>query len=174
MTSCTCCWLPKWKGSNSPPMRFMPLPTCYLAGIDTVASMLSLTMLQFARQPQQYAGFHGNPESIAESIDELLRLNAFIVSIEFASVILNSTVFTSARGTTLLFPVPSHPGTRQHFLPRTGLILAAAAVNSTSTTLLVRELTSALDCTLRNSRCGLCWRSSVGGSAGCHSAPAKI
>ena len=50
----------------------------FLAGIDTVASMLSLTMLQFARQPQQYAGFHENPESIAESIDELLRLNAFI------------------------------------------------------------------------------------------------
>ena len=50
----------------------------FLAGIDTVASMLSLTMLQVARQPQQYAGFHGNPESIAESIDELLRLNSFI------------------------------------------------------------------------------------------------
>ena len=50
----------------------------FLAGIDTVASMLSLTVLQFARNPGQYSGFHQNPESIGGSVDELLRLNAFI------------------------------------------------------------------------------------------------
>jgi len=50
----------------------------FLAGIDTVASMLSLTMLQFARNPEQYAALHEKPDLIAASIDEFLRLNAFI------------------------------------------------------------------------------------------------
>ena len=50
----------------------------FLAGIDTVASMLSLTVLQFARNPELYAGCHQDPGSLAGSLDELLRLNAFI------------------------------------------------------------------------------------------------
>ncbi len=50
----------------------------FLAGIDTVASMLSFTILQLARNPHQYAQLHQNPEKITASVDEFLRLNAFI------------------------------------------------------------------------------------------------
>ena len=50
----------------------------FLAGIDTVASMLSFTILQLARNPDQYAQLHQNPEKVTASVDEFLRLNAFI------------------------------------------------------------------------------------------------
>jgi len=50
----------------------------FLAGIDTVASMLSFTVLHLARNPDQYAQLHQNPEAIGDSVDEFLRLNAFI------------------------------------------------------------------------------------------------
>ena len=50
----------------------------FLAGIDTVASMLSFTILQLARNPHQYAQLHQNPEKVTASVDEFLRLNAFI------------------------------------------------------------------------------------------------
>ena len=50
----------------------------FLAGIDTVASMLSFTVLHLARNPDQYAQLHQTPEAIGDSVDEFLRLNAFI------------------------------------------------------------------------------------------------
>ncbi|MGD2007548.1 MAG: cytochrome P450 [Cellvibrionales bacterium] len=50
----------------------------FLAGIDTVATMLSFTALQLARDPGRYQALHDNPAQIGESIDEFLRLNAFI------------------------------------------------------------------------------------------------
>ncbi len=50
----------------------------FLAGIDTVASMLSFTILHLARNPHQYAQLHQDPEKVAASVDEFLRLNAFI------------------------------------------------------------------------------------------------
>ncbi|MDG1066663.1 MAG: cytochrome P450 [Luminiphilus sp.] len=50
----------------------------FLAGIDTVASMLSFTILQLARNPHQYAQLHEDPEKVAASVEEFLRLNAFI------------------------------------------------------------------------------------------------
>jgi len=50
----------------------------FLAGIDTVATMLSFTLLQLARDPDRYRQLHEHPEGIAECVDEFLRLNAFI------------------------------------------------------------------------------------------------
>jgi cytochrome P450 len=55
--------------------------TCYLlflAGVDTVATMLSFIFRYLALNPAVYARIAASPETMADSAEELLRMHAFL------------------------------------------------------------------------------------------------
>lgn len=50
----------------------------FLAGIDTVAAMLSFIVLYLARNPALWQALRDDSELLAQSVDEFLRMHAFI------------------------------------------------------------------------------------------------